>query len=207
VISAAGLVKSFGRVAALRGIDLDVRPGESLAVLGANGAGKTTLLRILATLDKPTAGRLEVAGLDALAKPAAVRARLGLVAHQTYLHAELTPAEDLRFYARLYGVPNTDARVAALLEMVGLALSAGARVAHLSRGQQQRLAIARALLHDPPVLLLDEPDTGLDSHGLAVLESLLRSERTVVFSSHNRAWATSFASRVVELANGRITDG
>jgi len=205
VIAAHGLSKSFGRTAALRGVELEVLPGETVALLGANGAGKTTLLRILATLDKPTAGRLQIAGLDALRRPQQVRALLGLVGHQTYLHPELTVAEELRFYGRLYGLPDVETRTARLIVEFGLAERSGLRVAALSRGQQQRLAIARALLHEPALLLLDEPDTGLDSEGLAVLEGLLRSvDRTVIFSSHNRDWATRLASRSVTLAGGRM---
>jgi len=201
VIAARGLTKVFGRTAALRAVDLLVEPGETLAVLGANGAGKTTLLRLLATLDKPTAGQISIAGIDALQRPQQVRALIGVVAHQTYLHPELTVAEELRFYARLYGVSG---RPEDLLRMVGLAERAQSRVATLSRGQQQRLALARAVLHDPELLLLDEPDTGLDADGLAVLEGLLRSERTVVFSSHNRAWAASVADRAVSLVRGGL---
>ena len=201
MIAARGLTKVFGRTAALRAVDLLVEPGETLAVLGANGAGKTTLLRLLATLDKPTAGQISIAGIDALQRPQQVRALIGVVAHQTYLHPELTVAEELRFYACLYGVPG---RSEDLLRMVGLAERAQSRVATLSRGQQQRLALARAVLHDPELLLLDEPDTGLDADGLAVLEGLLRSERTVVFSSHNRAWAASVADRAVSLVRGGL---
>jgi heme exporter protein A len=205
VISADNLSKSFGRMPALRAVFLDVAPNETIALLGANGAGKTTLLRILATLDKPTAGALEIAGCDALRRPQQVRSLLGLVAHQTYLHPELTVAEELRFYGRLYGVVGLAQRIASLLDEFGLQARTGVRVAALSRGQQQRLAIARALLHDPAVLLLDEPDTGLDSQGLGVLEGLLRArQRTIVFSSHNRAWAAGTADRTVTLANGRL---
>jgi heme exporter protein A len=205
VIAAHNLSKRFGRVAALRAVDLEAGRGETVALLGPNGAGKTTLLRILATLDKPSAGSLEVAGLDALRAPQRARALIGLVAHQTYLHPELTAAEELRFYGRLYGLPSPQGRAAELLEAFGLASRAGIRVAALSRGQQQRLALARALLHDPSVLLLDEPDSGLDAEGLGLLEGVLRAGgRTVVFSSHNREWATSVAGRVMTLEGGRV---
>lgn len=205
MIAARGLSKSFGRVPALRAVDLDVAAGESVALLGPNGAGKTTLLRILATLDKPTSGGLEIAGLDALRRPQQVRAQLGVVAHQGYLHGELTALEELRFYGRLYGLLSPADRAAELLAEFGLASRAANRVAVLSRGQQQRLAIARALLHDPPVLLLDEPDTGLDAEGVGVLEGLLRAgKRTVLFSSHNRAWAAGVANRTVTLTAGRL---
>ena len=203
MISAHNLSKTFGRVSVLRAINLDVAEGETVALLGANGAGKTTLLRILATLDKPSAGGLEIAGFNALHRAQQVRALIGLVAHQTYLHPELTVAEELRFYGRLYGVKAT--RVPGLLDQLGLTERAAVRVGALSRGQQQRLAIARALLHDPALLLLDEPDTGLDAQGLAVLEGLLRSgKRTVVFSSHNRAWAAGLGTRTLTLERGRL---
>jgi len=205
VIAGLSLSKTFGRFSALRDIDLDVGAGETVALLGANGAGKTTLLRILATLDKPSAGKLQIAGLDALGKPQRVRALIGLVAHQTYLHPELTPAEELRFYGRLYGLADLEWRVAEQLDRFGLTARAGSRIAALSRGQQQRLAIARALLHDPAVLLLDEPDTGLDTEGVAVLERLLAAtDRTIVFSTHNHTWAKGLAARTLTLVNGRI---
>ncbi len=205
MIAGLSLSKTFGRFSALRDIDLDVGAGETVALLGANGAGKTTLLRILATLDKPSAGKLQIAGLDALGKPQRVRALIGLVAHQTYLHPELTPAEELRFYGRLYGLADLEWRVAEQLDRFGLTARAGSRIAALSRGQQQRLAIARALLHDPAVLLLDEPDTGLDTEGVAVLERLLAAtDRTIVFSTHNHTWAKGLAARTLTLVNGRI---
>ncbi len=205
MISARGLTKTYERVPAVRAIDLEVAPGETIALLGANGAGKTTLLRMLATLDKPTAGQLEIAGIDALRKPQQVRALLGLVAHQTYLHPELSAAEDLRFYGQLYGVPELDRRIERLLAEFGLAGRGGSRVAALSRGQQQRLTIARALLHEPTILLMDEPDTGLDAEGMTVLERLLRAGgRTVIFSSHNARWAESVSRRVITLMNGRL---
>ncbi|HLQ33280.1 MAG TPA: ABC transporter ATP-binding protein [Chloroflexota bacterium] len=205
MIAGLSLSKTFGRFSALRDVDLDVGAGETVALLGANGAGKTTLLRILATLDKPSAGKLQIAGLDALGKPQRVRALIGLVAHQTYLHPELTAAEELRFYGRLYGLADLEWRVAEQLDRFGLTARAGSRIAALSRGQQQRLAIARALLHDPAVLLLDEPDTGLDTEGVAVLERLLAATgRTIVFSTHNHTWAKGLAARTLTLVNGRI---
>jgi heme exporter protein A len=205
VINASQLSKSFGRTAALRGINLAVARGEAVALLGPNGAGKTTLLRILATLDKPSAGALEIAGLDALRQRQRIRALVGLVAHHTFLHPQLTVSEELRFYGRLYGLQALDERIAELLDWADLAARRGVRVGALSRGQQQRLAIARALLHDPPLLLLDEPDTGLDQEGLHMLDRLLREgSRTIVFSSHNREWASGVAGRAVMLEAGRI---
>ena len=205
MIAGVDLTKTFGRTVAVRGVDLNVQVGETVALLGPNGAGKTTLLRLLATLDKPSAGQLEIAGLDALRRPQQVRALLGLVAHQTYLHPELTAAEDLRFYGQLYGLDSLEERIGALLAKFGLTERGNMRVAALSRGQQQRLALARAVLHDPPLLLLDEPDTGLDAEGMGVLEGLLRAGgRTTVFSSHNRAWATALAGRTLTLMDGQL---
>lgn len=198
MIVARGLTKLFGRTPALRGIDLNLASGERLAVLGPNGAGKTTLLRLLATLERPTSGALTIAGLE----PRKARSAIGFVGHQTLLQPELTAAENLAFYGRLYGVSR--ARAAGVLAEVGLGERGGSRASTLSRGQQQRLAIARALLHDPPVLLLDEPDTGLDADGLHFLEGLLTAgDRTVVFSTHNRAWAGRLATTTLELHGGR----
>ncbi|MBV8087885.1 MAG: heme ABC exporter ATP-binding protein CcmA [Chloroflexi bacterium] len=198
MIAARDLTKVFGRTSALRGIDLSLAPGERLAVIGPNGAGKTTLLRLLATLERPTSGSVLIDGAEGRRS----RARIGFVGHQTLLQPELTALENLAFYGRLYGVGPT--RCTALLTELGLSPRAHARASTLSRGQQQRLAIARALLHDPPVLLLDEPDTGLDADGLQLLETLLASkERTVVFSTHNRPWAAAVATRTLELEGGR----
>ncbi len=208
MIHASGITKTFGRTAALRGIDLRVQSGEVLALLGANGAGKTTLLRLLATLEKPSAGCLTIAGLDVLREPQRVRAMVGLVGHHNYLHSDLTASEELLFYGRLYGVEDARRRAAGLLEEVGLGNRSALRVGALSRGQQQRLGIARALVHDPPLLLLDEPDTGLDAEGLQLLEQLIdgasRAGRTVIFSSHDREWASRHSARTVILAAGSI---
>ncbi|HEU0166215.1 MAG TPA: heme ABC exporter ATP-binding protein CcmA [Chloroflexota bacterium] len=198
MIAARGLTKVFGRTPALRRIDFALAPGERLAVLGPNGAGKTTLLRLLAALERPTSGSVLVDGAEARRS----RDRIGFVGHQTLLQPELSALENLAFYGRLYGV--APGRCTALLSELGLGERAHARTSTLSRGQQQRLAIARALLHDPPVLLLDEPDTGLDADGLHLLETLLASgQRTVVFSTHNRPWAAAVATRSLELDGGR----
>src|SRR5258708_3593369 len=161
MIETRSLKKSFGLRPVLRGVDLEVAPGECLALMGPNGAGKTTLLRILATLSKPSAGAVIVAGLPLPAAAGQVRRRLGVVAHQTLLYSDLTAEENLQFYARLYGLADARPRIAAVLEQVGLAHRRHDLVRTFSRGMQQRLAIARALLHDPEVLMFDEPDTGL----------------------------------------------
>jgi heme exporter protein A len=204
-VEARGLVKFYGTTAALRGCDLTVLRGERLALLGPNGAGKTTLLKLLATLVRPSAGHLALFGVDAVRQPAAVRRQLGVVAHETYLYRDLTAAENLRLYGRLYGVPDRETRIAAGLARVGLGGLGGRRVGTLSRGQQQRLALARALLHEPPLLLLDEPDTGLDETGQALLATIVRDVApTVVLATHSVERALALADRVVILAAGRV---
>ena len=204
-VEARGLVKFYGATAALRGCDLLVAPGERVALLGPNGAGKTTLLKLLATLVRPSAGQLALFGADALRDPTTARRQLGVVAHETYLYRDLTAAENLTLYGRLYGVADLDASVAAGLARVGLAALAGRRVGTLSRGQQQRLALARARLHAPRLLLLDEPDTGLDEAGQALLTGLVReATATVVLATHALERALALADRVVVLAAGRV---
>jgi ABC-type multidrug transport system ATPase subunit len=204
-VEARGLVKFYGSTAALRGCDLVVLRGERVALLGANGAGKTTLLKLLATLVRPSAGRLTLLGLDAVRQAGAVRRQLGVVAHETYLYRDLTAAENLRLYGRLYGVADLDARIAGELERVELADLAERRVGTLSRGQQQRLALGRALLHRPSLLLLDEPDTGLDEAGQALLATVVREAApTVVLTSHAVDRALALADRVVVLAAGKV---
>lgn len=208
MIEAHGLVKAFGDHVVLRGLDLEVAEGEFLALVGPNGAGKTTLMRILATLSRPTRGQCRVAGVDLRTHPLAARRRIGLVSHQTLLYGDLSAEENLRFYARLYGLPDADRRIEELLDRVGLAARRGSLVRTFSRGMQQRLAIARAILHDPPVLLLDEPDTGLDPHAAerlqSILDDLATRGRTVLMTTHQLERGLRMASRVAVLAGGRI---
>ncbi|RME07606.1 MAG: ABC transporter ATP-binding protein, partial [Anaerolineae bacterium] len=151
------LVKRFGPKTVLRGLDFDVSAGEFVALLGPNGAGKTTFLRILASLSRPVFGEVWVAGHRLPEQAAAVRRRLGVVSHQPLLYGDLTAAENLRFYGRMYAIPNLEQRVHEVLEMVGLAPRRNDLVRTFSRGMQQRLAIGRAVLHDPDVMLFDEP--------------------------------------------------
>ena len=208
MIHTESLKKSYGLRPVLRGIDLDVAPGECLALMGPNGAGKTTLLRILATLSKPTAGLVRVAGLPLPAAAGEVRRRLGVVAHHTLLYGDLTAEENLQFYARLYAVRDAQPRIAAVLEQVGLARRRHDLVRTFSRGMQQRLAIGRALLAGPEVLMLDEPYTGLDPQAASMLDELLRDARldgrTVLLTTHDLARALALADRVAILARGVI---
>lgn len=202
-IEARGVRVAFGATVALRGVDLVVPWGARLALLGPNGAGKSTLLRVLATLSRPTGGSVHVAGHDAYAAQPTVRRLIGVVAHQTYLYDELTALENLRFYGALYDVPDVERRAASLLDAVGLATKRGQRSGTFSRGQQQRLTIARALLHDPPIVFLDEPDTGLDLAAASLLETLFR-DRTLVMATHNLRQAARLCDRYAILAGGRF---
>ena len=200
VIVARALAQRFGSSLALDGLDLDVGSGDRLAVLGPNGAGKTTLLRILATTAKPTSGTLEIFGFDALRNRSALRARLGYVAHAPGLYPALNAVENLRFFCSLRGLPARRADEA--LALVGLQDAAQQPAAQLSRGMQQRLAIGRALLHDPELLLLDEPDAGLDLEGEGLLAALMNG-RTVVMATHDQALAGRLCDRIVTLTAGR----
>ncbi|MBI4492126.1 MAG: heme ABC exporter ATP-binding protein CcmA [Chloroflexi bacterium] len=205
---ARGLRVAFGATQALRGVALDLAWGERLAIFGPNGAGKTTLLRVLSTLARPTAGEVRLAGLDPARDAQGVRRLIGVVGHQPYLYPELTASENLRYYGRLYRVPDLAVRVEAVLERVGLYQRRDEPVASLSRGMQQRLAIARAVLHDPPILLLDEPDTGLDLQAFQLLEAVLLGSpdapRTVVLATHNLDQGLRLAGRVAILVGGRF---
>lgn len=206
-IEVVGLRKSFGSVSVLRGVDLDVLPGERVLVVGPNGSGKTTLIKVLATLLRPTAGYALVAGFDVVRQADAVRRCVGFVGHQTFLYGELTVAENLAFYARMYGVED-GGRAREMLALVGLSDRAARQTRTLSRGMQQRLALARVALHRPPVLLLDEPDASLDQQGVAVLDGMLRDSTSsgcaVLFTSHNLQRGLDMATRVAVLSKGRI---
>jgi heme ABC exporter ATP-binding subunit CcmA len=199
-IRAEGLLQRFGAVVAVGPVDLELRAGERLAVLGGNGAGKTTLLRLLATAARPARGRLELLGLDAGRQRERLRARLGYVGHQLGVYPALTAMENLEFFATLHGLGRADA--AAAVELVGLASLAGRRVEQLSRGQQQRLALGRAVLHRPELLVLDEPDASLDSEGRSLLGQLFDG-RTVVMATHDSALARQVCDRALLLRAGR----
>jgi heme exporter protein A len=208
MIEVRRLVKTFGLKPVLRGLDFRAEPGEFVALLGPNGAGKTTMLRILASLSRPTLGEVRVAGYSLPGQASEVRRLLGVVSHQPLLYGELTAEENLRFYARMYGLSDGASRALQALESVGLAARRRDLVRQFSRGMQQRLAIGRALLHDPQVMLLDEPYTGLDQDASAMLDELLRhvaaGGRTVVMTSHDLPRAADLATRIDVLSRGVI---
>jgi len=209
MIKVKTLVKRFGLKTILRGLDFSVEPGEFVALLGPNGAGKTTFLRILATLSRPSLGNVNVAGYSLPNEAAQVRAKLGVVSHLPLLYPDLTAEENLRFYGRMYGVGNMEVRITEVLEMVGLEPRRKDLVRTFSRGMQQRLAIGRAVIHDPEVMLFDEPYTGLDQDASEMLDDVLRSVaadgRTVVMTSHDLARAEDLATRFDILSRGVIT--
>ena len=209
MITVKKLVKRFGLKPVLRGVDFEVQPGEFVALLGPNGAGKTTFLRILASLSRPSLGDVMIAGYKLPHEAAQVRARLGVVSHLPLLYGDLTAEENLRFYARMYNISDYELRVTEVLEMVGLEGRRRDLVRTFSRGMQQRLAIGRAVLHDPDVVLFDEPYTGLDQDASAMLDDVLKTVaakgRTVVMTSHDLARAEDLATRFDILSRGLIS--
>jgi heme exporter protein A len=209
MIEVKHLIKRFGLKTVLRGLDFQVEPGEFVALLGPNGAGKTTFLRILASLSRPTMGEVRIAGHRLPGQAEAVRASLGVVSHMPLLYSDLTAEENLRFFARMYGLREVDVRLTEVLAMVGLEARRRDLVHTYSRGMQQRLAIGRALLHDPNVMLFDEPYTGLDQDASAMLDQVLQTVagqgRTVVMTSHDLARAENLATRFDILSRGVIT--
>lgn len=208
MIQINGLVKNYGSNLVLRGIDLHVQAGEFVTLVGSNGAGKTTLMRIVATLLKSTSGQAKVGGWPLPDHAAKVRRHIGLVSHHALLYGDLTAAENLHFYARLYQLPDREERVNEALKLVGLAARQRDPVRSFSRGMLQRLTIARATLHEPDVLLLDEPYTGLDQDATRLLDDLLMREselgRTIFMITHDLARGLDLCHRIAILERGKI---
>lgn len=208
IIEAEGLIKRFGFRTVLRKIDLSLRKGNFLALFGPNGAGKTTLIRILCTLMLPTSGRVQVAGIDTRYHREVLRRTIGIISHQTFLYDNLSAFENLKFYGMMYDIKRLNHRVEELLELVGLSEYGSDPVRIFSRGMQQRLSVARSIIHDPTLLFLDEPYTGLDQHGSEDLKQLLRRFRekgkTMIMTSHNIDRGLELCDQVAILKAGKL---
>jgi len=207
VIEAENLRKTFAWTPVLNGVSCRIGAGEVVGVFGPNGAGKTTFLRLLATLLKPSDGILRL--FQRTPYDPAVRRRLGFLGHDSFLYPDLTPIENLTFYGRAYGLSDLEARINTVLEQIGLRDWGNTPVRTFSRGMEQRLALARALLHEPDLLLLDEPYTGLDSRGVTTLQTtLMRAKeqgKTVVLTTHDFTLGLELCDRALILHRGRLS--
>ncbi len=208
VIEATRLTRRYGNVVALQDATVSIHSGDSVAILGPNGAGKSTLLRLIATLLRPTSGELRLFGEKVSGGGARARRRLGFLSHQSFLYGDLTVSENLLFYARMFGVVRETERVRDVLHLVGLLGFMHRPVRTLSRGLEQRCALARALVHAPEVLLLDEPFSGLDVEACASLCDILRQERrrgtTLLMVTHDLSRAEDLCERSLILLQGTV---
>lgn len=210
MIEASAVSKNFGRRKVLDSIDMRISDGEIVALIGPNGSGKTTLIRVLSTLLQPSGGDVSLDGRSAFDDPVISRKSIGVVGHSTYSYDDLTALENLRFYWSMYGLPGGefDRTAPNLLKRVGLGHRMNDRAGVLSRGMRQRLSIARAVMHSPKVLLLDEPFSSLDQKGVDILSQILRDERargcSVLVVSHDIQRISEFADRADVLTRGRI---
>ncbi len=210
MIETQGLTKRFESFLAVDGVNLTVRPGEVLALLGPNGAGKTTTVRMLTSILKPTAGWARVAGYDVLKEPAGVRASVGVLTEHHGLYFRMRSEEYLDFFGELYGLPRAARRERAvyLLDRFGMREAAGKRLGEYSKGMRQKLALIRALLHNPPVLLLDEPTSAMDPQSAKLVRDAiadLRSEkRAIILCTHNLPEAEQLADQIAVIRRGRI---
>jgi heme ABC exporter ATP-binding subunit CcmA len=208
MVEIQGLTKSFGSRLALRGVDLEIGQGEFVVTFGPNGAGKTTLIKVLSTIMHPSSGRILVDGLELKDNAEEIRRRIGVVTHQTFLYNSLTGYENLTFYSRMYDVPRPKERINEVVAMVGMTSRLHDRVGTLSRGMQQRLSIARSLLHKPTLMLLDEPETGLDQQAISMVWEALQKEgerkRSILLTTHNLERGLEMGERLLILDRGTI---
>jgi heme exporter protein A len=202
------LCKRYGRTAALRDVTLAIAKGTFCTVLGPNGSGKTTLMQILSTLSRPTSGSVKLSGFDPETQGNQIRKQIGVVSHQSFLYPSLTAYENLKFYGHMFGVVDLEDTISSLLHEFGLSARMSDPVRTFSRGMQQRLAIARALLHHPLILLLDEPFAGLDYAAMDILQKVLeqsrKAGRTVVLTTHDLDRGLEQGDQVVVLVKGRL---
>ena len=210
-VSVQGLEKSFGDWPVLWDLDLTLDWGKLLVLFGPNGSGKTTLLRILSTQVRPDSGTVSIAGFDLKRQATQVRRCVGVVGHNTFLHGDLTCLENLVFYGRLFRLQDPRKKAMEMLAQVGLEHRAGHRVRTLSNGMQRRVSLARALLHDPRLLLLDEPEVGLDGPSVAMLGDLITrwtgSGRSIVMTTHNLELVKSWPGSLGHMTNGKVRIG
>jgi heme exporter protein A len=208
MLETRNLTKFFGDLAALKEVSLSLTRGESAFLYGPNGAGKTTLLRMLASLARPSSGQVIFDGRDIARDGTVAKASIGFVSHTTFLYGELTVRENLKFFGRLFGLNDLDTRIDAVLDLFDMRERAGVYVRDLSRGLAQRASLARAFLHDPDFVLLDEPFTGLDSQSVKNLEQILRrlpeQGKALLFSTHDFEQGAALAKRLIALKAGRV---
>jgi heme exporter protein A len=207
-LDSKAIEKKFGYSYAVRNVSLEVRRGEFVALFGSNGAGKTTFLKVAAGLMRPTKGTLSIEGFDIGRQAEEARRRIGFLSHNTFVYRDLSPLENLKFFCSLYGVSNSEERLLDLLKRVDLAQRAAEPVRAFSRGLQQRVGIARALLHNPSLILLDEPYTGLDAKAAQTLNSILdeaaAAGKTVILTTHDLDQGLRAATRAVILDRGKV---
>ncbi len=208
LLQATKITKRFGHRTVLDEVDIEVQPGEVVSILGANGAGKTTLIRILSTLLKPVSGNLQIAGANALDDPFGVRQMLGVVVHEPLAYLELTPYENLKFFGKLYAVDSLERRITTLLDEVGLTRFAHERMEIFSRGMIQRFMIAKALIHDPTLLFLDEPFSGLDVAAKQFVLDRIHHERArgkgIVLTTHETQLGYLAGTRFLFLLDAQL---
>jgi heme exporter protein A len=210
MIKIENLIKRVGDKVILKGVSLDIKKGETVGILGPNGAGKSTLLKVIATLLKPTTGEVIIDGFNLKKEPLKIKGKLGYLPHASLLYDHFTPYENLKFFAKIYNLDNMDKRINELIDDVGLKLFTHEPVRSFSRGMVQRIAIARSIIHDPEILLLDEPHTGLDQQAIGILNNVVKKlkERSVttLMVTHDFLQAAKVCDRIIIVKNGRIAD-
>ncbi|WNF37113.1 heme ABC exporter ATP-binding protein CcmA [Bacillaceae bacterium IKA-2] len=208
MIETKALVKTIGDKMILRGINLSIKKGETVAILGPNGAGKSTVLKILGGLIKPTSGEIKINGVDFKKDSYDSKRKIGFLAHNSFLYDHLTPLENLKFFGKLYGVVNIEERAKKLIDEVGLSVFTHDPVQSFSRGMIQRIAIARAIIHEPEILLFDEPHTGLDQQAIKILNNVInrmkQEKSTILMVTHDFGQAIETCDRFIIIKNGKV---